>query len=354
MTDYLSKKIKALSLGAVILVVFLHSYNGELKLTSIDVPGDQSYLVLLFENFLSKGIARIAVPLFFLISGFLFYTSYDFTLGGVADKYKRRLRSLFIPYLFWSVFGLVLFLVLQAIPWLRNFFTKELIVNYSFSRLLFTLLLDPVPYQLWFVRDLIMLVLVSPVIWYLTRSIREVFLVLLLFLWIVAPKTFELFSNEALFFFTLGCAFATDKTQLVNQRLPEYAGYYLYFLWLTLVFFTTYLLTFEEATFMLTLLNNLGILVGILAVWSLYDQIDQSLITKYSVLFGYSFFIFVFHEPLLTVLKKGLFFLLGRTNFSSLAIYVIAPLMTIALSMFLRYVLRKHTPRFYNFTTGGR
>jgi len=353
MNDYLSKKLKALSLGAVILVVFLHSHNEELKLTGT-VASDQSYLVLFFENFLSKGVARIAVPLFFLISGFLFYTSYDFTLGGIAGKYKRRLKSLLIPYLFWSVFGLILFLVLQAIPGSRAFFTKELIANYSFSKLLFTLLLDPIPYQLWFVRDLIMLVLISPLIWYLTKSMRGVFLGLLLFLWIMAPKTFELFSNEALLFFTLGCAFATDNTQLVSRRLSAYSSYYLFFLWLIIVSFTTYRLTFKEATFTLTLFNDLGILVGILAVWSLYDHVDPSQIAKCSILFGYSFFIFVFHEPLLTVLKKGLFFLLGRTNFSSLAIYVIAPLMTIILSMFLRYVWRKHIPRFYDFATGGR
>lgn len=352
MTEYLSRKLRALSLGAVILVVFIHAHNEELKFSSGDLGANPSYHVLFVENFLSKGVAKIAVPLFFLISGFLFYTSYDFTLGGVVNKYKSRLKSLLIPYLFWSVFGLILFFILQTIPGSRSFFTKELIVNYSFSKLLFTVLLDPVPYQLWFVRDLIMLVLISPLIGYLTKSIREVFLVLLLFLWIMEPKTFKLFSNEALFFFTLGCAFAIDKTQLINKRLPEYASYYLYFMWLTLVFFTTYLLTFEETSF--TLLNNLEILVGLLTVWSLYDYTDPGQIAKYSILFGYSFFIFVFHEPLLTVLKKGLFFLLGRTNFSSLAIYIIAPLMTIALSMLIRYLLRKHALRFYNFTTGGR
>src|SRR5882757_6269683 len=100
MTDYLSRKLKALSLGAVILVVFLHSHNEELKFASGQVVTDPSYRVLFLENFLSKGVARIAVPLFFLISGFLFYTSYHFTLAGVTYKYKRRLRTLLVPYLF--------------------------------------------------------------------------------------------------------------------------------------------------------------------------------------------------------------------------------------------------------------
>jgi len=113
-------------------------------------------------------------------------------------------------------------------------------------------------------------------------------------------------------------------------------------------------LTFNEFLFGLDILNNLGILIGMLSVWFLYDQINPSRIARYSVLFSYSFFIFVFHEPLLTIFKKGMFFLLGKTNSSSLAIYIIAPLLSIGLSMLLRYILIRRVPRIYNFATGGR
>src|SRR5690242_5496540 len=105
--DYLSNKLKALSLGAVILVVFLHSHNEEIKFSSGELLGTQGYAVLFIENFLSKGIARIAVPLFFTISGLLFYKHFEFTASGVLTKLKGRFKNLFIPYLFWSVFGLV-------------------------------------------------------------------------------------------------------------------------------------------------------------------------------------------------------------------------------------------------------
>src|SRR5258708_23504316 len=355
LNDYLSKKLKALSLGAIILVVFLHSHNNEVKFGHGELGGIQSHFVLVVENFFSKGIARIAAALFFAISGFLFYLSYDFTVSGVGDKIKRRFKTLVIPYLFWSLFGLIMILFLQSIPWSRNFFTKELIINYSISKLLFTILVDPIPYQLWFVRDLIMLVIVSPLIWYLTTSMRSVLIVILGFLWNAAPKTFEFFSNEALLFFTLGCALAFDKNQWAsNQRLSEYSSYYLLFLWFMVVFLTTYLLTFNLADFALNILNNVGIVIGILSVWFLYDHVSAKQITKYSVLFGYSFFIFVFHEPLLTILIKGMFFLFGKTDVSSLLIYVIAPLLAIGLSILFRYVLRKQIPRLYNFATGGR
>ena len=352
--DYLSKKLKALSLVAIVLVVFIHSHNEEVKFASGELTGEQSRAVFFIENFFSKGIARIAAPLFFAISGFLFYKSYDFTVSGVVDKLKRRFKSLVIPYLFWSVFGLIFILFLQSIPWSRNFFTKELIIQYSFSKLLFTILVDPIPYQLWFVRDLVMLVVLSPLIWYLTKSIRVAWIVILVFLWTVAPKTFELFSNEALLFFALGCALTLNKTELINQKLTKFSSFCLLTVWLLVVLLTTYLITFNHDNLVLNALNNLGILLGILSVWFLYDHVNPAQITKYSVLFGYTFFIFVFHEPLLTILKKGMFYLFGKTNFSSLLIYIVAPLIAICLSMFISYVWRRGTPRLYNFATGGR
>ena len=352
---YLSEKLKALSLVAIVLVVFIHSHNEEVKFASGEMAGNQGQWVLFIENFVSKGIARIAAPIFFIISGLLFYLSYDFTLRGVVTKFKSRFKSLVIPYLIWSVFGVMLILALQLIPWSKKFFTKELIIHYSTSKLLRTIFLDPIPYQLWFIRDLFMLVIISPLIWYLTKSIRGVLLVILMVLWTIAPKTFVFFSNEALLFFTLGCALALDKKSL-NHSFPGFWSYYFFILWLMIVFATTYLLTFyrEMDLVGLNALNNLGIAFGIFAVWSCYDHVDHALVTRYSMAFGYTFIIFVFHEPLLTILIKGMFFLLGKTNISSLLIYVAAPLLAIIISVTVRFVLMKHAPRFYNIATGGR
>jgi surface polysaccharide O-acyltransferase-like enzyme len=352
--DHLSRKLKVMSLAAIILVVFIHSYNEDVKFASDDLTGEPSLSVLFIENFFSKGIARIAAPFFFAISGFLFYQHYDFTLSVVVEKFKKRFKSLLIPYLFWSVSGLFFIWCLQLIPWTRVFFTRELIANYSFSRVLFTIFVDPVPYQLWFVRDLILLVIFSPLIWYLTKSIRGVWLLILMLLWNVSGKTFEFFSNEALLFFTIGCALALDETELINRKLSKISCYSLLVSWLWIVLLTTYIITFDEDVFGLNILSNLGILLGILSTWFLYDHIDHGQLTKYSFLFGSTFFIFAFHEPLLTILKKGMFFLLGRTNLTSILIYVVAPVVAIVVSMVLSLVLKRYTPRFYSFATGGR
>jgi len=199
------------------------------------------------------------------------------------------------------------------------------------------------------------LVVFSPLIGFLTRSTKEIWILFLTVLWYVAPKTFELFSNESLLFFTVGCYLALEKSQrLLSQGvISEYSTYFL-IAWLTIVSLTTYLLTFNPGGSGLNFLNNTGILIGILAVWSLYDLVDRSQIMKYSAFFAYTFIIYVFHEPLLTILVKGMFYWFGKTDASSLLIYLTAPLLAIAFCMFLRNLWVRTAPGFYDFATGGR
>jgi hypothetical protein len=155
-------------------------------------------------------------------------------------------------------------------------------------------------------------------------------------------------------FFTVGGYLAFEKSQLLlDQSISKYSPYFL-ITWLLTVSVTTYLLTFNGEGFVLDFLNKTGIVIGLLAVWSLYDLVEPEQIKKCSAFFAYSFIIFVFHEPLLTILIKGMFFLWGKTDASSLLIYLLAPLLAIAFCMFLRYLLIKIAPRFYAFATGGR
>ena len=168
----------------------------------------------------------------------------------------------------------------------------------------------------------------------------------------VGLRPFE--SNESLLFFTVGCYLAFEKSQpLLNQSISTYSPYFL-ITWLLIVSVTTYLMTFNHGGFVLNFLNNTGILVGIMAVWSLYDLIEPAHIMKYSTLFAYTFIIYAVHEPLLTILVKGMFYWFGKTDASSLLIYLTAPLLVIALCMFLRYVWIRTAPGFYDFATGGR
>ena len=70
MNKYLSDKLRIISLISMIMVVFLHSYNVTVKFSSGNMSFNDGYNVFI-QNFFSQGITRIAVPIFFCISGCL-------------------------------------------------------------------------------------------------------------------------------------------------------------------------------------------------------------------------------------------------------------------------------------------
>ena len=296
MNKYLSIKLNVISFFSMVMVVFLHSYNVVVNLNTQNIELNRGYSSF-FQDFFSQGITRIAVPLFFLISGYLFFLNIKGAPGEFISKFKKRLKTIVLPYLFWSVWGLLLFFILQTLPQSKNFFTNELIRDYSVRELLATIFLDPSPYQLWFIRDLIVLIFLSPILYYLIRSIKYATLLVFLFAWL-GNFNFIVFSNESLLFFGIGAFLGIENKNLFQIGLSAKAWIYIY-LWIAMVLSKTILVYLEfQNTLLITVLHKSGILIGILAIWSLYDNLFKNKdFTKHKIhcIFSFSFFLFVFH-----------------------------------------------------------
>jgi fucose 4-O-acetylase-like acetyltransferase len=356
MTKYLSDKLKAISFISMILVVYLHAYNLTVNIGSETFLINQSYNSFI-QNFIYQGVTRIAVPLFFAISGYLFFINIKKGHYSVfLSKMKTRLRTLVMPYLIWSILGLTLYFVLQSIPISTPFFTNELIREYSFSQWLQSVFINPVPYQLWFIRDLIVLISLSPLIYWLLNRVNYFFLTVLVVPWFYS-FSFIAFSSEALLFFTIGAMITLNGFKFPEKKLKSNA-LLLVFIWILLISFKTILAHLEfEHEWLIRLLYKMGIVIGMLAVWYAYDmvlcnkKISQQWIYKS---FQYTFFLYVFHEPLLTILKKALYYLLGKTEWDSFIIYLSAPTITIFIAILVGWFLKKITPRLYSLLSGGR
>ena len=66
------------------------------------------------RHILSDIIARIAVPIFFLFSGFLFfYQTGNFNKDIYTTKLKKRFKTLLVPYLFWN--GTTIFIIMLTL-----------------------------------------------------------------------------------------------------------------------------------------------------------------------------------------------------------------------------------------------
>ena len=355
MTNYLSVKLRVISFFSLIMVVYLHSYN-LVKNTNTGNTEIYKSFNSFFQDFFSQGITGIAVPLYFSISGYLFFKNINGPLNEFITKFKKRLKTLVLPYLFWSVLGLLFFFILQNIPQLKTYCTTVLIRDYTFRHLLFIILINPIPYQLWFIRDLIVLISLTPIVYLLIKYFNYFTLLFFLFTWFY-EFNFILFSNEAIFFFVFGAFLCLKKDNLIQIKFSIKSCIYTY-IWIAIVFCKTSLVYMKfHNLLVLNILNKTSILIGVLALWSLYDILlkNKNLSNhKFYSLISFSFFIYAFHEPILNILKTVLFLILGKDEFVSFLVYIIAPLIVISIGVFLGFYLKRITPKFYGIITGGR
>src|SRR5512145_303276 len=116
------------------------------------------------------------VPLLSMISGWLFFSFNSDAAAALSSRIRRRFASLYLPLVFWNALFLavllVLFLALPGHPLLAEMnidFASAGAMDYLNA--VFGLTAHPIGFQFWFVRDLFVTVLVSPLLWLLlTRA----------------------------------------------------------------------------------------------------------------------------------------------------------------------------------------
>ena len=139
----------------MILVIFIHSYN-------LNSENEKNDIVSFIEFLGSYFIATIAVPMFFVISGFFVFFQKAFTFSIFKAILKKRFYSLLIPYFFWTFFWTLVFIIVSRLfPFLN--------LN-AISKISFKTIWSPINYQFWFIRDLIILVVLSPLLYILSKK----------------------------------------------------------------------------------------------------------------------------------------------------------------------------------------
>jgi len=353
MNEYLSLKIKVVSFFSIVMVVLLHCYNLDTKFDGINLALEKNYNWFI-QNFISYGITRVAVPLFFIISGYLFF----YTFKGESDflsKIKKRFSTLVIPFLIWSSFGILFYFILQSVPQSRVFFSKKLIVDYNFVDWWRALIAQPISYQLWFLRDLIVLTILSPVIFTIIRQFGIFFLLIIFPFWFLTIDN-VIFTSEALLFFSLGIFLSLKYRDIPNKKVSRKTALIFLCVWLTLLIIKTIYQIYYEDYFIIFALQKLSICLGIVSVWLSYDVAFPKIKNKLEKVqvFSFSFFIYVFHEPILTFVKKGLFLVLGKSVIDYFLIFLISGPIVITISITVGYFFKTKLADLYNFTTGNR
>ena len=141
-----------------LLVIWTHALNTELFLGE----AGKNSAAGLTESLLGEHLAQIAVPGFFMMSAVLFFRNYR--PADTPRKWGRRFKSLVIPYFSWNLLYYLGYLIATRAPVLREITGREE-AHFSLQELLEAVLFYKYNHVFWFVFQLILLALLSPLIW---------------------------------------------------------------------------------------------------------------------------------------------------------------------------------------------
>ena len=224
LSPFLSTKLRLLTWIAVVAVVWVHAYNlggwGRLGENAPDMAGAPGVAGFV-QYFISQTLTRWPAALLFAISGFLFFRTLPPTAGRFVAKYKRRARTLAVPFLLWSAWGVAVYIALHALPLASSYVSSGAIERLTPAGVLEMLLVRPVAYPLWFLQALLFCVLVSPLLWAMVRNLEQSALLPFAALWVlnVGVGGSNYVNFKALLFFTLGALIAVRSHD--GRRAPR-------------------------------------------------------------------------------------------------------------------------------------
>ncbi len=351
-----SLRLNLLRFPLIVGVVFIHAYSTTIGLAGGEIGVSQPNLIADFvRNFISQGVARIAVPLFFLMSGYLFFAGLEWSKENYVAKLKSRTKTLLIPFLFWNIATLLAIALAQAIPATKIFFSGNsppiaTFDIFDYFNAIPGLTRNPIAYQFWFIRDLIVLVLLAPLINVAIRFSPLPFLILILFYWLMGDQLASAPSSEALLFFSVGAYLGSTKKSLFcfDKFGPVIIGLYIT---------VSVVDTISINQLFNPYLHKFGVTLGVFcALFStkLIAQNDKlnSLLVRLSRV---SFFVYAAHEPLLTILRKISYkILIPESSFTILFLYFFVPIITITFAVVAYRGLTRVAPKFVSIVAGGR
>ena len=376
-----SEAIDLLRFPLMILVVWGHLLITTTSIDKADFPllsghGIYNALCIMF----SYVIPHMTVPTFFIISGYLFFRNInEWSWQAYKEKLIKRLRTLLIPYILWNVIPVIINLVRYTVLAIVNH-SADIVHTYVSGLSIWNIFVQyikiprpanilgwdicfqdgPFNGTLWFIQDLIVLSIISPVIYYLIRK-TGLFIIALFtasyFLDIFIPVPGLGFIG--LLFFSIGAYFALN-----GKNICKFSRKYVHLLISASLVFCALGVYYggiygTYGTFFTYIFTIFGSFLAFAIASSL---IGKGRFKPNPFLTRCSFFIFV--TNLINILDVGLvvqifrdslYAIIGTDTYLQLGItYFLTPFVTVGTSILVYFLLERSMPKLAAMSMGNR
>lgn len=331
MSDWLSNKFRWLSLIATWAVVCIHSR------TDRWVVGVEDYATRIESHV--ADLFHFAVPLFFLISGYMFVHSYE--KHGWGGLLKRKFKSLYVPMVIWGLVGIVLCLPIRLyahndIPTVVDVCKLPLMIFRSEA------------VHFWYVRALIVWFALAPIA---ACAVKRTLATLLL---IIAALLIPAGSWAALAHVPVSMVFFLLEAQLAKMKCTKLSlrSGLLYTIACMTGLVLSFLFLYQITEHYFSVLFEPLFMIGVL--WFAYDIVDAKFhIGKFPESLNVLFFVYCMHLIILCWCGGVMRVLLGANPAARLCGYF-ALWMTFWIDVAIAYGMRRKFPRAFAVLAGGR
>lgn len=344
-----SMRITSLRFLLAMFVVFIHNnLNADIAINYYHLDFIEPVVITWIKTLVCSVLGGAAVPLFFMFAGYLQFRKND----TYPVLLKKKAKSLLAPYVIWTLIGVAVFYIGQSIPQLSSFFQNE-VNNVSKWRFIdwiniFWVHLEVYPLisQFWFVRNLIVLIIISS---FLKKIATKFPLFMMIALILCYVNGLPLGFGTALFFYMCGFFFAEYDVDFFS--LSDKISWIELICLLLLEIMIT--IGFNEKV----KLFGLGTIISCI----FFLKISSLIITKPKLytcskyLADFSFFLYAIHMPfLVTVLEKISFRVIPLHGIGCLIQFILPAVITIIIGTAIGIVLKRICLPLFALLNGGR
>lgn len=347
----LSDLLKAIRFPLAVLVVITHVLPFSIQ--NVDLSWDIENIYAFISEFLSHGIS--SSPTYFVIAGYLFYYGKkSLTTEQYKDKLSKRVYSLVIPYFLWNGIAIITSLMRyyglsiienESIDWSQYLDPSELFIQLWHT---------PADYPLWFIRDLICISIIAPVLHFALLHTRGLVLIGLFTLYIFGVDCgIPGFSTIAISFFSLGIYLGSNSIDLLN--ICNRYGKACIAIWLVVALVYLFNNTESWSQPLSSVSKILGVFVN-LSVCKAMSESSERFFSWMCKLAPTTFFIYACHLVHIEGWFKGFF---SRIDFMQSGAwqfipYFSIPILTILTCLGLYYGLKRFAPNILAPLVGNR